>query len=463
MTPDLVAFLGWSSGLPTPVAPVRRSLRYAGRTSTPVSARNAGLRPERRIDAVARSELPDPNCRIRTAGSELPDPNCQILNCQILTRTRGHAVTETPQITIPADLLPRDGRFGAGPSKVRAEQVAALAAAAPTSHRQKTVKSQVGRLRAGLGELFSLPDGYEVVLGNGGSTAFWEVAAFGLVRDRAQFLTFGEFGSKFAAAVKDAPFLGEPTVHKSDPGTAPSFAAEAGVDVYATPHNETSTGVAIRPTRVTGADDGALMLFDATSAAGGLPVDQLESDVYYFAPQKCFASDGGLWVALMSPAAIERTAQIKATGRYIPAFLDLQTAVDNSRLDQTYNTPALATILLMAEQVDWFNGNGGLDWCVARTRESSDALYNWAEASAFATPYVVDPSLRSQVIGTIDIDDAIDATVIAQVLRAHGVVDTEPYRKLGRNQLRIAMFPSVEPDDVRRLTATIDHVVSALS
>jgi phosphoserine aminotransferase len=376
-------------------------------------------------------------------------------------------VSETPQITIPADLLPRDGRFGAGPSKVRPEQVAALAAAAPTylgtSHRQKTVKSQVGRLRAGLAQLFDLPEGYEVVLGNGGSTAFWEVAAFGLVRDRAQFLTFGEFGSKFAAAVKDAPFLGEPTIRTSDPGSAPAFVAEAGVDIYATPHNETSTGVAITPARVAGADDDALMLFDATSGAGGLAVDQAESDVYYFAPQKCFASDGGLWIALMSPRAIERAAQIKASGRYIPAFLDLQTAIDNSRLDQTYNTPALATILLMAEQVDWFNTNGGLDWCVARTKESSDALYSWAEASAFATPYVVDPALRSQVIGTIDFDDTIDAAVVAKVLRAHGVVDTEPYRKLGRNQLRIAMFPSVDPDDVRRLTTSIDHVVAAMS
>ncbi len=376
-------------------------------------------------------------------------------------------MSETPQITIPADLRPLDGRFGAGPSKVRGGQVAALAALAPsylgTSHRQKTVKSQVGRLRTGLGELFSLPQGYEVVLGNGGSTAFWEVAAFSLVRDRAQFLTFGEFGSKFATAVTDAPFLGEPTVRTSEPGTAPSFVAEAGVDVYASPHNETSTGVAITPTRVLGADADALMVFDATSGAGGLAVDQRESDVYYFAPQKCFASDGGLWIALMSPKAIERTAEIKASGRYIPAFLDLQTAVDNSRLDQTYNTPALATILLMAEQVDWFNARGGLDWCVARTAESSTALYDWAEASAYATPYVTDPALRSQVIGTIDLDDTIDAAGVAKVLRANGIVDTEPYRKLGRNQLRVAMFPSVEPDDVRRLTACIDHVVAALS
>jgi phosphoserine aminotransferase len=376
-------------------------------------------------------------------------------------------VTETPQITVPADLLPRDGRFGAGPSKVRAEQVAALAAAAPhylgTSHRQKTVRDQVARVRRGLVDLFDLPEGYEVVLGNGGSTAFWEVATFGLVRDRAQFLTFGEFGSKFASAVKAAPFLGEPTVRTADPGGAPVFEAEVGVDVYATPHNETSTGVAITPTRVTGADEDALMVFDATSAAGGLPVDQRESDVYYFAPQKCFASDGGLWFALMSPRAIERVAQIRSTGRYIPAFLDLQTAIDNSRLEQTYNTPALSTILLMAEQVDWFNANGGLDWCVARTKQSSSALYDWAEASPYATPYVVDPALRSQVIGTIDFDDSVDASAVAKILRANGVVDTDPYRKLGRNQLRVAMFPSVDPNDVRRLTASIDHIVSALS
>ena len=370
-------------------------------------------------------------------------------------------------ITIPQALLPRDGRFGAGPSKVRAEQVEALARSAPTylgtSHRQNTVRTQVGRLREGLNQLFSLPEGYEVVLGNGGSTAFWEVATFCLVRDRAQFLTFGEFGSKFASSVDSAPFLSDPKVIKSDPGTAPTFEPAPGFDVYATPHNETSTGVAITPKRVVGADADALMLIDATSAAGGLPVDQAESDVYYFAPQKCFASDGGLWIALMSPAAIYRTAQIKATGRYMPAFHDLQTAIDNSRQNQTYNTPALATILLMVEQIDWFNTNGGLEWCVARTRESSQALYDWAQASDFATPFVSDPDLRSQVIGTIDFDDAIDASEISKQLRANGVVDTEPYRKLGRNQLRVAMFPAVDPDDVRRLTASIDYLVSAMT
>ena len=283
--------------------------------------------------------------------------------------------TDPTTITIPADLLPADGRFGCGPSKVRVEQVDALRGAATTilgtSHRQKTVKSQVGRVRSGLAELFALPDGYEVILGNGGSTAFWDAATFGLIRDRAQFLTFGEFGSKFAKAAKTAPHLGAPTVITSDPGSAPVFAAEAGIDLYGTPHNETSTGVAITPTRVAGADAGALMAFDATSAAGGLAVDPTQFDVYYFAPQKCFASDGGLWFALLSPAAVERIESIAASGRWVPAFLDLKIALDNSRLEQTYNTPALATILMMAEQVDWFNSQGGMAWTTARTAESA--------------------------------------------------------------------------------------------
>jgi len=367
-------------------------------------------------------------------------------------------------IRIPAELLPADGRFGSGPSKVREQQVSALASVwksyLGTSHRQKTVKSQVGRLRAGLTSLFSLPEGYEVVLGNGGSTAFWDVATFGLIRDRAQFLTFGEFGAKFASGVKAAPFLGEPTIITADPGDAPAFRAEPGIDAYCSPHNETSTGVAIPPVRVAG--DDALVLIDATSGAGGLPVDPAMFDTYYFAPQKSFGSDGGLWLALMSPAAIERTAQIKASGRWIPDFLDLQTAIDNARLDQTYNTPALATIFLMAEQVDWFNANGGLDWCVARTSESSSIVYDWAEASPVATPFVADPAKRSLVVATVDIDDTIDATEITKALRANGIVDTEPYRKLGRNQLRIAVFPAVEPDDVRQLTRSIDYVISQL-
>ncbi len=370
-------------------------------------------------------------------------------------------------IRIPADLRPADGRFGSGPSKVRQAQVDALAGAwqhyLGTSHRQRTVKAQVARLRSGLAALFALPDGYEVVLGNGGSTAFWDVASFGLIRDRAQFLSFGEFGAKFAGGVAKAPHLGDPTIRTAEPGSAPRFAAEAGVDAYCSPHNETSTGVALTPTRVAGADADALTIIDATSGAGGLAVDLTEVDTYYFAPQKSFGSDGGLWFALMSPAAIERAASIATSGRWIPDFLDLQTAIDNSRLDQTYNTPALATILLMAEQVDWFNANGGLDWCVARTAESSAIVYDWAQASPIATPFVTDPALRSNVVATIDIDASVDATAIAKALRANGIVDTEPYRKLGRNQLRIAVFPAVEPADVRALTGCVDFVVDALA
>lgn len=370
-------------------------------------------------------------------------------------------------IRIPAELLPTDGRFGAGPSKVRHEQVQALEKVwksyLGTSHRQKTVKSEVGRLRTGLRSLFSLPDDYEVVLGNGGSTAFWDVATFGLIEDRAQFLSFGEFGAKFASGAKKAPHLGDPTIITADPGGAPVFTAEAGIDAYCSPHNETSTGVVVTPQRVAGADANALMLVDATSGAGGLAVDPSQFDTYYFAPQKSFGSDGGLWIALMSPAAIERSGKIKASGRWIPDFLDLETAIDNSRKDQTYNTPALATIFLMAEQVDWFNGNGGLDWCTTRTAESSGVLYAWAESSDVATPFVSDPAHRSAVVVTIDIDDSIDAAKITAALRANGIVDTEPYRKLGRNQLRIAVFPAVEPDDVRALTGCLDYVISQLA
>jgi phosphoserine aminotransferase len=370
-------------------------------------------------------------------------------------------------IRIPTELLPNDGRFGAGPSKVRKAQVDALAGVwqsyLGTSHRQKTVKSEVGRLRTSLRDLFDLPDGYEVILGNGGSTAFWDIANFGLIEDRAQFLSFGEFGAKFASGAKKAPQLGEPTIITAEPGTAPVFTAETGIDAYCSPHNETSTGVVVTPQRVDGADSGALMMVDATSGAGGLAVDPQQFDVYYFAPQKSFGSDGGLWIALMSPAAIERSARIKASGRWIPDFLDLETAIDNSRKDQTYNTPALATIFMMAEQVDWFNANGGLNWCTARTSESSGVLYEWAESSPIATPFVADAADRSNVVVTIDIDDAIDATAITSALRANGVVDTEPYRKLGRNQLRIAVFPAVEPDDVRALTGCLDYVISQLT
>ncbi len=366
-------------------------------------------------------------------------------------------------IRIPADLLPEDGRFGCGPSKVRPAQLEALAATGRsllgTSHRQQTVKSLVGRLRAGLGELFSLPDGYEVVLGLGGATAFWDIATFGLVQERAQHAVMGEFSSKFAASTRGAPFLADPSIVSAEPGSAPRFQPESGVDVYAQPHNETSTGVMMPVQRVAGADAGALLLVDATSGAGGLPVDISEADAYYFAPQKCFASDGGLWVALMSPAALERAERIAAGDRWIPPFFDLPTAIDNSRKDQTYNTPALATIFMFVEQVEWMLEQGGLKWCVERTTESSSRLYDWAQQSPHAQPFVAEPQHRSLVVGTIDFDDSVDAAALAKTLRANGILDTEPYRKLGRNQLRIGMFPAVEPDDVQALTACVDYVL----
>lgn len=372
----------------------------------------------------------------------------------------------TDALQIPADLLPADGRFGAGPSKIQTGHLDALAATGAslmgTSHRQAPVRDTVGRVREGLAALFELPDGYEVVLGNGGATAFWDIATYGLIRDKSQHLTFGEFSSKFASCAKAAPWLQDPTVISSDPGSRPEPVAEDGVDVYAWAHNETSTAVmapVVRPAG-TNADD-ALVLVDATSGAGGLPLDASQVDCYYFAPQKCFASDGGLWLALMSPAALERAAEIAASGRHVPAFFDLPTAIDNSSKNQTYNTPSVATLFLMAEQLDWMNANGGLPGMVERTTASSDALYGWAERTSWATPYVVDPSHRSLVIGTIDFDESIDAAAVAATLRANGIVDTEPYRKLGRNQLRIAMYPAVDPSDVEALTACIDYVVTA--
>jgi phosphoserine aminotransferase len=370
------------------------------------------------------------------------------------------------EIQIPADIKPADGRFGSGPSKVRTEALSALAATGTsllgTSHRQAPVKNLVGRVRDGVRALFSLPDGYEVILGNGGSTAFWDIATHGLIEHKSQHLSFGEFSSKFAKAAKLAPWLDEPTVISSDPGTHPDPRAEAGVDAYALTHNETSTGVAAPIKRVPGADEGSLVLVDATSGAGGLPVDITESDVYYFAPQKSFAADGGLWLAVFSPAALERAARIHASGRHIPEFFSLPTAIDNSRKNQTYNTPALATLFLLANQLDWINGHGGLNWAVERTADSSARLYGWADKVAYATPFVTDPGKRSQVVGTIDFNDAIDAAAIAKTLRANGIVDTEPYRKLGRNQLRVAMFPAVDPADVEALTACIDYVVDKL-
>jgi phosphoserine aminotransferase len=366
--------------------------------------------------------------------------------------------------TIPADLKPRDGRFGCGPSKVRPEQLAALAAAGDlfgTSHRQAPVKNLVGRVRDGLSQLFSLPDGYEVILGNGGSTAFWDAAAFGLIDKRSLHLTYGEFSSKFASAVAKNPFVGDPIVVKADPGSAPPPHSAASVDLIGWAHNETSTGVAVPVQRPEGSDD-ALIAIDATSAAGGLPVDIADADAYYFAPQKNFASDGGLWVAILSPAALARVEAIAGSGRWVPEFLSLSIAIENSLKNQTYNTPAIGTLIMFADQLEWMLGNGGLDWAVKRTADSSQRLYGWAEASAFATPFVADPELRSQVVGTVDFSDAIDAAAMAKTLRANGIVDTEPYRKLGRNQLRVGMFPAVEPDDVSALTACIDWVVERL-
>lgn len=369
-----------------------------------------------------------------------------------------------PDVTIPTDLLPADGRFGCGPSKVRPEQVAYLAGAGAellgTSHRQAPVKNLVGRVRSGLSDLFRLPDGYEVVTGNGGSTAFWDAAAFSLIDQRSENLVFGEFGGKFAKAAK-APWLRAPRVIEAAAGSRAEPEVEAGVDVYAWPHNETSTGVMAPVTRVNG-DPGALTVIDATSAAGGVEFDVTQSDVYYFAPQKNFASDGGLWLALFSPAAIERVERIAASDRYIPEFLSIKNAIDNSRLDQTLNTPAVATLVLLENQLEWMNSNGGLAWADARTKESSGALYSWAESVDYATPFVADPAHRSQVVVTIDFDDAIDAAAVATTLRANGIVDTEPYRKLGRNQLRIATFTAIEPADVRALIGCVEYVVERL-
>jgi phosphoserine aminotransferase len=369
-------------------------------------------------------------------------------------------------ISLPPAIKPADGRFGSGPSKVRPEQLTALAASGDrylgTSHRQAPVRSLVRRVREGLAELFTVPDGYQVVLGNGGTTAFWEIAAFGLVRQKSQHLAFGEFSSKFAKVTEAAPWLDAPTVISAEPGSHPMPRAEAGADTYALTHNETSTGVAMPIRTVAGADSGALVIVDATSAAGGLPVQVSECDVYYFAPQKCFGSDGGLWLALMSPAALERAAEIAASGRYIPEFFSLPVAIDNATKQQTYNTPAVATLLMLVDQVEWMLAQGGLAWTTERTADSSARLYTWAEKVAHAAPFVADPAQRSQVVGTIDFADTVDAAAVAAVLRANGILDTEPYRKLGRNQLRVGMFPAVDPGDVEALTACIDYIVERL-
>ncbi len=369
---------------------------------------------------------------------------------------------EPSDIRIPADLLPGDGRFGSGPSKVRPEAVAALVRSAPgflgTSHRQQGVRSVVERLRAGFRELFSLPEDYEVVLGNGGTTILWDALVFGFIQERSQHLVFGEFSSKFAQAAALALHLEEPEVVSAEPGDHPEPKPSELVDVYALTHNETSTGVAMEVRRI----EGGLVAVDATSGAGGLPVVLAEVDAYYFAPQKCFASDGGLWLAMLSPAALERVAAVKASGRWVPASYDLTIAVDNSRLDQTYNTPALATLFLMAEQLEWILDNGGLEWSAGRCDRSADTLYGWAEAHSLATPFVREPAKRSHVVGTIDFAGDVDASQISAALRVNGIVDTEPYRKLGRNQLRIAMYPAIEPADVEALTRCIDFVIDGL-
>ncbi|HTA98789.1 MAG TPA: phosphoserine transaminase [Solirubrobacteraceae bacterium] len=388
-------------------------------------------------------------------------------------------MTPNPQaqdtrLEIPAALKPVDGRFGCGPSKVRPEALQRLAsdgaALMGTSHRQKPVKGLVSEVRSGLAELFSLPDGYEVALGNGGATAFWDAASFGLVERRALHLAFGEFSQKFATVTSDAPFLEDPLVVKAEPGSAPGAeeveaalaGADGDVDVIAWAHNETSTGVMAPVLRPAAAGD-ALVLIDATSGAGGLPVDVSQADAYYFAPQKCFAGDGGLWAALLSPASLERIGRIEASKRFTPASLSLPIALENSVKDQTYNTPALATLFLLADQIRWMLGGGGLAWCVARSSESSTHLYEWAEQSRYATPFVTAPGSRSLVVGTIDFDERVDAKLLASTLRANGIVDVEPYRKLGRNQLRVGMFPAVEPDDVRALTACIDWTVERIA
>jgi phosphoserine aminotransferase len=381
-------------------------------------------------------------------------------------------LTDAQQLLIPDELRPHDGRFGSGPSKVRPDALARLAseggAVMGTSHRQKPVRALVAEIRGGLLELLGAPDGYEVVLGNGGTTAFWDAAAFGLVQRRALHLAYGEFSHKFAAVTAGAPFLEDPVVVRADPGDAPDPAGiEAAVDgtpadVLAWAHNETSTGVMLPVVRPAAAGD-ALVLIDATSGAGGLPVDLAQADAYYLAPQKGFGSDGGLWLALLSPAAQERIAVLHASERWIPEFLSLQTALENSLKDQTYNTPAIATLLLLADQIRWMLAGGGLEWCLARTRASSEHLYGWAEASAYASPFVSDAARRSLVVGTIDFDESVDAAALAATLRANGIVDVEPYRKLGRNQLRIGMFPAVEPADVQALTGCIDWVLERLA
>lgn len=422
------------------------------------------------IQTLERESGPSPSGR-STVGSLTSDRAARHFSARLVTTAPPliTLITMADQLAtsldIPANLKPSDGRFGCGPSKVRPAQLQALTSTAAelfgTSHRQAPIKNLVGQVRSGLTDLFSLPDGYEVILGNGGATAFWDAAAFGLIDKRSLHLTYGEFSSKFASAVAKNPFIGDPIIIKADPGSAPEPQADPSVDVIAWAHNETSTGVAVPVHRPAGSGE-ALVVIDATSGAGGLPVDITEVDAYYFAPQKNFASDGGLWLAIMSPAALVRVEAIAASGRWVPDFLSLPIAIENSLKNQTYNTPAIATLVLLAEQLDWLLGNGGLDWAVKRTADSSQRLYSWAQERPYTTPFVSDPALRSQVVGTIDFVDDVDAAAVAKTLRANGIVDTEPYRKLGRNQLRVAMFPAVEPDDISALTHCIDWVVERL-
>ncbi len=374
---------------------------------------------------------------------------------------------DATSIRLPDDILPADGRFCCGPSKVRPAQIDAVVAGATsimgTSHRKPQVKELVGSIRSGLTDLFGLPDGWEIVLGNGGTTVFWDAATFGLVQERSQHLVFGEFSSKFADACESAPHLGEPQRITTDPGDHPDAVAADGIDLYALTHNETSTGVAMPLRRPVGAADDALVAVDATSAAGGLRWDPAEVDAYYFAPQKCFASDGGLWLAACSPAAVERIERIAASDRWRPASIDLGIALTNSRSNQTYNTPAVATLIMLEAQLGWMNDNGGLEWCASRSDQSASILYSWAEQRDWATPFVSDPAKRSSVVATIDLDDSIDANAVCAALRANGVLDTDSYRKLGRNQLRVGMFPAIEPSDIEALTVCVDRVVEAMS
>ena len=366
-------------------------------------------------------------------------------------------------VNIPSSMKPEDGRFGSGPSKIRPEQVDALERGGKTllgtSHRQTPVKSLVASIREGLGSFFSLPDGYEIALGNGGASAFWDIACASLIAGKAAFGTYGSFSTKFAKSAQSAPFLDDPVIFAGEPGTYRLPERTDGVDTYAWAHNETSTGVSAPVRRVEGSDEqNAIVVVDGTSAAGALPVDVSQTDAYYFSPQKAFGSDGGLWIAVLSPRAIARAQQVEGEAklegsrRWVPPFLSLTSALDNARKDQTLNTPSVATLIMLENQVRWLNENGGMAWSTARCAQSAALLYEWAERSEYARPFVADPGSRSNAVVTVDLDDAVSAKQVIAALRENGIVDTSGYRKLGRNQLRIGVFPSVEPSDVAALT-----------